>query len=302
MLLSTTTRCIGPGPQPDSFFTFLEKAALSGFRNVNIAFGELTSLLTEDFDAAAFAARLRGYGLEVNAAHAPVFYPFLFHETDGAAWQGVLLRALEAAAACGAADFVMHLGSVVQEEKGEMGDQPEASAAKNIAYLQPYLARGAELGLRIAVENGTNQPWDREDCLPLKGVSPGIGELITVTDAVNGAFGKEVCGICFDCGHANLAGLDLPAEIKRIGNRLKVVHIHDNDGSADQHRLPLEGNISWPPVIGALKEIDFRGELALELYYEKGELLTDPVSYLTHTYRILKELLDEGGVFYGNHR
>ncbi len=299
MLLSTTTRCIGPRNQLDPFFAFLEKAVESGFRHVNLAFGELTELLTEDFDTAAFAKRLRSYGLSVNGAHAPLFYPFLFHETDGKAWQGVMLRAMRIAAACGVTDFVMHLGTVVD---GEMRYQPAASAEQNIAYLQPYLEQAEQLGLRIDVENGTNQPWDGEDARPLKSVSPGIEELITVTDAVNSTFSKGVCGICFDCGHANLAGLDLPKAIKKIGNRLKVVHVHDNDGSADQHLLPFAGNISWPLVIDALKEIDFRGELALELYYENGELKEDPVAYLTHTYSILKEQLNEGGVFHGDRR
>jgi hypothetical protein len=46
-------------------------------------------------------------------------------------------------------------------------------------------------------------------------------------------------------------------------------------------------------VIAALKEIGFGGELALELYYENGELKEDPVAYLNHTYRVLKERLND---------
>ncbi len=290
MLFSTTTRCIGQRNQLDSFFAFLEKVTLSGFHNVHLALGELTELITEEFDGASFVKRFRSYGLSVNAAHAPMFYPFLFHETNGEAWQEVLLRSMNIAAACGASDFVMHLGTVVD---GEMRYQPEASAERNIAYLQPYLEQAEKLGLRIDVENGTNQPWDGEDARPLKSVSPGIEELITITDTINSAFGKEVCGICFDCGHANLARLDLPEEIQKIGSRLKVIHLHDNDGCADQHLLPFAGNIPWPLVISVLKEIDFCGELALELYYENGELTEDPVAYLTHTYRVLNEQLND---------
>lgn len=290
MLFSTTTRCIGQRNQLDHFFAFLEKVTLSGFHRVHLALGELTELITKDFDSASFAKRFRSYGLSVNAVHAPMFYPFLFHETNGEAWQEVMLRSMKVAADCGASDFVMHLGTVVD---GELRYQPEASAARNIAYLKPYLEQAEQLGLRIDIENGTNQPWDDEDARPLKNVSPGIEELITVTDTINRAFGKEVCGICFDCGHANLAGLDIPAEIKKIGSRLKVVHIHDNDGSFDQHLLPFEGNIPWPAVIAALKEIGFGGELALELYYENGELKEDPVAYLNHTYRVLKERLND---------
>lgn len=121
-----------------------------------------------------------------------------------------------------------------------------------------------------------------------------------MTDALNEDFGQEVLGICLDCGQANVAHLDIPKEIEKIGRRLQVVHIHDNDGSFDQHLLPFEGNIDWNCVMGALKQIGFTGELALELYYEKGDLQNDLVSYLNHTLHVLKKLVDGGGKLYGD--
>lgn len=35
---------------------------------------------------------------------------------------------------------------------------------------------------------------------------------------------------CFDTGHANFVGIDFEKFITTLGNRLKVLHLHDNDG------------------------------------------------------------------------
>lgn len=286
MRLSTTTRWWGKRNDLEDFFAFLDLLKETEYKALNLSFAEFAPYLNDDFDTGAFAQRYLSYGFQTECCHAPVFYPFIFHYSDHQKWKQPMEKALRVAAACGVKYFVMHVGSVI-DEKGY--DMPKESVEENIVYLRPYLEQAAAMGMTIAIENGTNQPWEGQKP-QLMDVSPGFDELVEVVDTLNEDFGREILGICFDCGHANVGHLDLPAAIGKIGHCLKVVHIHDNDGRFDQHLLPYEGNIAWPAVMTALQEIGFDGDLALELYYEKGELQKEPVTYLNHTFRILNEL------------
>ncbi len=91
-------------------------------------------------------------------------------------------------------------------------------------------------------------------------------------DEVNAEYGTEVMGTCFDTGHGNLVGIDFESYITTLGHRLKVLHMHDNDGVRDLHQLPFvytrtRENVSatdWDGFIRAMKKIDFKGVLSFE--------------------------------------
>jgi sugar phosphate isomerase/epimerase len=76
-------------------------------------------------------------------------------------------------------------------------------------------------------------------------------------------------GVCWDTGHANLCGLDQYAELKKLGSRLKGLHVHDNYGMRapgnDLHLLPYWGNINFDAIISALLEIDYKGTFNFEV-------------------------------------
>jgi len=78
-------------------------------------------------------------------------------------------------------------------------------------------------------------------------------------------------GVTLDVGHANMAGVSLCAVVPRLGRRLCHIHIHDNDGSADQHLPVGRGTVDWHGLIQSLSlsgyagllEMEFQGEAAL---------------------------------------
>ena len=83
---------------------------------------------------------------------------------------------------------------------------------------------------------------------------------------------SDKIGICWDFGHAHTASLDQAAAIKDIGSKLKMTHVHDNYRNGDYHQMPMLGDtiwgcIDWKKPISALKEINYKGSLALELIY-----------------------------------
>jgi sugar phosphate isomerase/epimerase len=108
-------------------------------------------------------------------------------------------------------------------------------------------------GVHVALEN-------MPDFIMSMGKDPG--DLLHLVDGTG-------LGICFDIGHANTNGnIDLFLEIK---DRFINMHVHDNDGSHDQH-LPLgEGNIDFRSVLGALN--GYPGNLVIEARcYEEAVL------------------------------
>lgn len=63
---------------------------------------------------------------------------------------------------------------------------------------------------------------------------------------------SERLRFCFDCGHARCF---TPGEdpLGMFGDRLVTTHLHDNDGTADQHRRPGLGTADWDEILGRLK-------------------------------------------------
>lgn len=75
--------------------------------------------------------------------------------------------------------------------------------------------------------------------------------------------------ICLDTGHCNTATPygEPPVEeiVRRLGSRISVLHLHDNNANKDQHKIPMTGEINWTAVFDALDEIDYDGVYNLEL-------------------------------------
>lgn len=70
--------------------------------------------------------------------------------------------------------------------------------------------------------------------------------------------------ICLDTGHCNVFGDDAGEMARLCGDRLKVLHVHDNTGESDQHLWPYSGSINWDSFQTALKDIHFDGCLSIE--------------------------------------
>lgn len=90
---------------------------------------------------------------------------------------------------------------------------------------------------------------------------------------------------CFDVGHAHM-GPGIPGEFEAMKDRIRSMHIHDNDGSDDSHLFPLErkGTIEWRSVMKLLGSRRDQYPLVLELREQTG--LEQPV-------RRAKEILDD---------
>lgn len=111
-------------------------------------------------------------------------------------------------------------------------------------------------------------------------------------DRFNEQYRAEVLGFCFDTGHANLVGLDFEKFITTLGSRLKVLHIHDNDGIGDLHQIPFTftrtrentSSTDWEGFVRGLRAIGFHQVLSFEtapvLNSFPGELKEEALSFI----------------------
>lgn len=77
-------------------------------------------------------------------------------------------------------------------------------------------------------------------------------------------------GVCFDIGHAHTNG-NIDEFLKHVG-RFSNVHIHDNDGSSDQHLTIGEGRIDFEHVLSAMG--DYRRRYVIEARKIEGAPLS----------------------------
>lgn len=140
-------------------------------------------------------------------------------------------QVLDAAEALKPRAIVFHSGY----EKWKYALRVDLWLEKSLETWVPLLERARRVGAMIAIENIFE---DEPSNLKL------LMQEMNARDF----------GICFDAGHANLfSSLPLGAWIDALGDHLIELHLHDNDGSADQH-LPLgEGAIDFSTLFSLLK-------------------------------------------------
>jgi len=100
-------------------------------------------------------------------------------------------------------------------------------------------------GVRIAIENA------------------GRGQLPTLARLLD-LYEPDFLGLCYDSGHGNVAGNGLDY-LDRLRHRLLSVHLHDNDGTADQHRPVFTGTVDWNRLSDVLARSSYQKPLSFEL-------------------------------------
>ncbi len=125
-----------------------------------------------------------------------------------------------------------------------------------------------EMGITLCIEN----LYEGIGGHLIEGPCCNIHKVVERIDRFNEKYHAEVLGFCFDTGHANLVGLDFEKFITKLDYRLKVLHIHDNDGIADLHQIPYTfsksrentSSTDWNGFLNGLNNIKFNKVLSFE--------------------------------------
>ena len=135
---------------------------------------------------------------------------------------------------------VMHIG--VEPAEAGAAQAFWDLARRTFDELEPAARRA---GVRIALENG-------------------VPANFSSIRRVFGLYAPDYVGLCYDSGHGNVVGtgLDFLDECK---DRLIAVHLHDNDGASDQHRLPGMGTVDWERLTRLVAASAYRKPINLEV-------------------------------------
>lgn len=198
---------------------------------------------TAQGDYLVFARKLKQIGLDngivCNQGHAP------FPSSPKSSYY--LKRAIECVAEAGGDICIIH----------PMNDGTPEENAEMYFELLPF---AKEHNVKIATENMWNwKKFHRHSCFAACATPESFNAHL---DVVN----DDYFVACLDIGHAEMKGSDTtaPEMIKALGNRLKALHIHDNDKLHDSHQIPFSMNIDFVAVVNALKEINYDGYFTLE--------------------------------------
>jgi sugar phosphate isomerase/epimerase len=119
----------------------------------------------------------------------------------------------------------------------------------NTGFWQQEICRWADAGIEIVLENDTDKIPDL---------------LVRVADEVNNPF----LGLCLDIGHLHVfSKLDAVEWLNRMAHRLRHIHVHDNDGTADSHWRLGRGTIDFEPFYTALAPYASQVTLAIEVVH-----------------------------------
>ncbi|MBR5869518.1 MAG: sugar phosphate isomerase/epimerase [Clostridia bacterium] len=159
---------------------------------------------------------------------------------------------------------------------------PELGTKLTLDLMYDLLPDCEKYGVTICLEN---MPFRSQKISPMEQI---VGVLKTVN--------HPNAGICFDTGHSLVFKHDIADMARLAAPYLKCLHVHDNDGTRDGHRVPFhsEGTADWNRFTDALAEINYRGVLSLECM---GDIPDVPMelrlSYEKVTYATGRYLADQ---------
>jgi sugar phosphate isomerase/epimerase len=140
--------------------------------------------------------------------------------------------------------LVLHLGMPTVERVPPGDNQPNAARRS----LEAIAELASRVDVRVAVEVIPN-PLSSADALAR-----------LIEDELEGLD----IGVCLDYGHAHLMG-DVGEAVETLSGHLWTTHVHDNDGTRDEHLLPYAGTIDWDAAMMETQKVGYDGLLMFEV-------------------------------------
>lgn len=204
-------------------------------------------------------------GVTIHQMHMPypIYVPTGSKELNDYLWKEVAPKSLHICSFLECKYIVIH-GFKLAKFLGS--EEKEWEQTENFIHSIAPLAK--ELGITVCIEN----LYDSVGGHLIEGPCCDAKKAAERIDRLNEQYHAEVLGFCFDTGHANLVGIDMERFLTALGDRIKVLHIHDNDGISDLHQIPFtfarsrenKSSTDWDGFIRGLRNIHFDKVLSFE--------------------------------------
>ena len=251
----------GGKPLAEAFGEAKEK----GFEAVEVCMGDagdLTPETTED-ECKAIKKEAEKAGVEIASVATGLYWQYSLtddREEVREKARGITRSLIERAAWLGVDAVLVVPGAV------DIFFKPDAPAVpydvvwkRSLEALQELAPFAEKAGVAIGVEN----VWNKFLLSPL--------EMRSFVDEIK----SDYVGVYFDVGNVILFGY--PEQwIRILGDRIKRVHIKDfkrSVATAKGFCDLLEGDVNWPEVMKALKEIGYDGYITAEMMPWRPDLL-----------------------------
>lgn len=296
--LSVQTKNIVYDENPLDGFSKLKQARFSAcdfslnayLTNTNLYEGKLNSFFDKSeqelenfFTPHKMAANQTGIRIHQMHMPYPNYVPNGSAKLNEYLWKVVAPKSMQICHFLGCNYIVVH-GFKLSKYLGS----EQAEWEKTKAFLDFLAPMARELGITICIEN----LYTNIGSHIVEGPCCNARKAVERIDTMNEKYSAEVLGFCFDTGHANLVGIDFEDFIITLGERLKVLHIHDNDGIADLHQIPYtftrtrenQTATDWEGFLRGLQAIHFDKVLNFEtapvLTAFPEEMKLDALSFL----------------------
>jgi len=191
-------------------------------------------------------------GAVIRYSHVPFAFPWSDpSEENWARFEHCMTQAIEGAHMLGTRYVALHPYTT-----NEPAETYDAAVCKEAAlrHLLPWLEQADKLNVHLCAESMQGDAA----CYPHRRYCAKVEELIDLVDTAH------MAGICWDTGHAHIAVHKQSEALRKIGSRLKMLHIHDNDSQVDEHLMPFTGIIDWEDFLSGLRAIGYQGDINYE--------------------------------------
>lgn len=170
----------------------------------------------------------------------------LIDEDRRATGVAYLQQVIALAAQVGAAVICGPLAAPVGERRGRGYTQAEWDSC--VLGLRAAGAMAADQGITLALE-----PLNRFETFIVNTVADGV-RLVTEVDS-------PAVGLLLDTFHMHIEEKSTAAAIRYAGRHIKHFHASENDrGTVGS------GQVAWPSVFGALRDVDYQGQIVVESF------------------------------------
>lgn len=259
MLLSTSTLGYQKGGR---FKEAINMLADAGFDAFDFSFHVMSQVKECIFNTdcyLSYAKELRALAdsrnIVCNQAHAP--FPSSFEEKDKTEKAfAQIVRSMEIASVLGAKYIVVHPMQHIP-----FNTNREELFKMNVDFYNSLIPYCKKYNIKVAIENiWQKEPYSDKGLIIGNGITSRKENFRRLLDALP----SEYIVACLDIGHVVLAHENITEMVMSLGDRLKLIHAHDNWISDDDHSVPLLGRIPYDEVISALKSINYDGDFTFE--------------------------------------
>ena len=217
-------------------------------------------------------------GIEIAQVHGPWRWPSRdVTAEDREERLEKMIRSIRMTAKLGCKHWVVHpiMPFGIEELGSELAPR---TYEMNIEFMRKLLAVAHEEGVMICLEN-----------MPMPRFS--LGSVQAILDFVQKIDDPNL-RICLDTGHVSVFPLHSVGDaVRKLKDKICVLHVHDNSGRSDEHLPPRAGIIDWDDFVRGLREIGYDGVFSLEPSYRAAQTPAEKQDYYVALASLASDLL-----------